>query len=385
MSYTSDGRFRTEDGSIVVIDAPEKRSFEVYEKDGGLEMFLGYVPYSKGSQVKDGPIRRAISKHERAKAEEDRKLRASVVRLASERPDLRVHLVPLLKEAAGKTYAEAQKAVMDYLQSEGWTVKTGLKVPYATSRDGRIRFWFKKQAVYFTTGDRHDLGNAVTLTYDTNAIKNESPEAWVKWAVERVKKDRMASEIRQGPSSWDEAFDKLPTKTIETLASVAFGKGWSARNDADGRKLIYLDPVKKKVTIHSGKSWSEAVRKAATAIGLTHAQFVSRMNQALSGGRRAAEVFPGKPRSPEEKAERRRQAQDFFEKVRDQLPAGEKEIAGTSLSFKSGKKWVVADLQIDAKKVVVRNRNDQKKKIGMDPKKVSDLMVEMLDPTYSDD
>jgi len=118
----------------------------------------------------------------------EERLRSSLIRLAHTKPEFRPHILPLLKSAAGKTYEAAQKAVQEYLQSEGWKLKTGLKVPYATSRDGRIRFWFKKQAVYFTVGDSHDLGNALTLSYDTNAIKTQTPEEWVKAAVARAKK-----------------------------------------------------------------------------------------------------------------------------------------------------------------------------------------------------
>ncbi len=42
--------------------------------------------------------------------------------------------------------------VLDGLSALGWTVKAGLRVPHATSPDGRLRLWFRKPTVYYTFG-----------------------------------------------------------------------------------------------------------------------------------------------------------------------------------------------------------------------------------------
>jgi len=54
-----------------------------------------------------------------------------------------------------KTYRQAQDDIMDYLESQGWALRDGLKVPHATAPDGRCRVYFKAQAVYFA----EDLGS----------------------------------------------------------------------------------------------------------------------------------------------------------------------------------------------------------------------------------
>jgi len=64
-------------------------------------------------------------------------------------------LIRALIEA--KTFDQAKADILDQLEKAGWVVKGrgplvagGLKVPYATRRDGLLRLWFKKQVVYFT-------------------------------------------------------------------------------------------------------------------------------------------------------------------------------------------------------------------------------------------
>lgn len=65
-----------------------------------------------------------------------------------------------------KTYAQARKAILEYLKSEDWDLSLPtLKVPYATSPDKTIRLWFKPQAVHFTESDRgiHRFSDARSL------------------------------------------------------------------------------------------------------------------------------------------------------------------------------------------------------------------------------
>lgn len=60
------GRKRTQDGSIVVIDARREVAgawVEVYEVEDGLEMFLGFARIGDVGN-RDGAIRRAIAHHE---------------------------------------------------------------------------------------------------------------------------------------------------------------------------------------------------------------------------------------------------------------------------------------------------------------------------------
>lgn len=64
------------------------------------------------------------------------------------------------------TFKAARAAALDYLDSEGWAVKRGLKVPHATAPGGDVRLWFKPQAVYLSHGERHRFGDARSLHVD---------------------------------------------------------------------------------------------------------------------------------------------------------------------------------------------------------------------------
>ena len=79
------------------------------------------------------------------------------------------------------TFAAARAALLDHLKAERWVVTTwspsgALKTPYATSPDGRIRLWFKPQAVYVSYGSHHELRHSRSLWVD---IRDESPSAVV--------------------------------------------------------------------------------------------------------------------------------------------------------------------------------------------------------------
>jgi len=117
----------------------------------------------------------------------DVKLRSKLIRLAHAKPELRAQILPLLKTAR-PTFVEAKQTILDYLGKHGWKLSApGLKVMHATSKDGKVRLWFKAQAVYFTysTG-RHDFGEAHSLQND---IRSMTPEAFVKDADETARAD----------------------------------------------------------------------------------------------------------------------------------------------------------------------------------------------------
>lgn len=82
------------------------------------------------------------------------------------------------------TFQKAREALQDHLKSKGWKMSNpGLKVQHATSDDGRVRVWFKPQAVYYSVSDhgRHDLGAARSIHTD---IRHADPEK----VVEEVKR-----------------------------------------------------------------------------------------------------------------------------------------------------------------------------------------------------
>lgn len=88
-----------------------------------------------------------------------------------------------------RTFLQARGEISRLLHERGWQLSPALKVPYATSPSGRLRLWFKAQAVYFTEashggrGGHHEFKNARTLSYDLD-IRKITPEQFLA-AVER--------------------------------------------------------------------------------------------------------------------------------------------------------------------------------------------------------
>lgn len=75
------------------------------------------------------------------------------------------------------TFAAAREALMNHLRQAGWDVRTRgpsgpLKTPYATSPSGRLRLWFRPQAVHYTHGNHHDANHTRSFWVD---IRNVSP------------------------------------------------------------------------------------------------------------------------------------------------------------------------------------------------------------------
>ena len=64
-----------------------------------------------------------------------------------------------------ETYNEAEKRLLSELAALGWTVKAGLKIPHATSPNGKLRVWFKTNATYLSN-DTHTFANARSLWCD---------------------------------------------------------------------------------------------------------------------------------------------------------------------------------------------------------------------------
>ena len=52
------------------------------------------------------------------------------------------------KKPSKLTFKEAREVVLGFLKKRGWKVAENLSVPHATSPDGKVRLWFKSQAVY---------------------------------------------------------------------------------------------------------------------------------------------------------------------------------------------------------------------------------------------
>ena len=89
------------------------------------------------------------------------------------------------KKAPARTFLQARSEILDELQSRGWSLSPrSLKVPHATSPSGKLRLWFKPQAVWFSKSNAppayllghivssgHEMKNAHTLSYDLDIRK----------------------------------------------------------------------------------------------------------------------------------------------------------------------------------------------------------------------
>ena len=86
------------------------------------------------------------------------------------------------RTARGKmpTFLQARKVLLDYLIAHGWSVKADLKIPHATDPYGRIRLWFKAQAVYRDEAP-FDYKYARTISYDLD-IRKLTPEEFLNIA-----------------------------------------------------------------------------------------------------------------------------------------------------------------------------------------------------------
>lgn len=91
--------------------------------------------------------------------------------------------------AAKKTFKEAREQVFAFLKKRGWNVAENLTVPHATSPDGKVRLWFKSQAVYAAHKERAEEGknpldfkNSHSMTSD---LREDADEQKFMALVER--------------------------------------------------------------------------------------------------------------------------------------------------------------------------------------------------------
>jgi len=85
-----------------------------------------------------------------------------------------------------ETFASAQVKLLSWLESAGWAVKKGLKIPHATKGD--VKLWFKKQAVYASKPSLQ-FGSARSLHIDPRKYVDPkfSPEKVVNFLYKQGK------------------------------------------------------------------------------------------------------------------------------------------------------------------------------------------------------
>lgn len=111
----------------------------------------------------------------------------------------------VVNAAKGPTFEQARGEALDALKKDGWKVNDSLKIPHATSPDGKLRLWFKAQAVWYTfdpdpgRGKSHDFKGARSTwmndirKMDTQKFMSEV-DRFKKWEEDQAKKSRLASD-----------------------------------------------------------------------------------------------------------------------------------------------------------------------------------------------
>lgn len=83
------------------------------------------------------------------------------------------------------TFAEAKAAMCTYLANTGWKLSDpNLKIPHATSPDGRVRIWCKPQALWVSNGPPHTLAGALSTWTD---VRDHSPQETVRRVLDYAK------------------------------------------------------------------------------------------------------------------------------------------------------------------------------------------------------
>lgn len=109
----------------------------------------------------------------------------------------------VVNAAKGPTFEQARNEALEALKKDGWKVVEGLKIPHATSRDGKLRLWFKAQAVWYTfdpypsyRSKSHDFKGARSTWMDD--IRKMDAQKFVaevdrfkKWQEDRAEKERL--------------------------------------------------------------------------------------------------------------------------------------------------------------------------------------------------
>ena len=121
---------------------------------------------------------------------------------------------------ASQTYAQAQQDILAGLAKEGWTVKTGLKIPQAISPDSSWKLFFKAQAIYLGQGAKADLGNARSL--HLNDIRGGTYEKFkadlARWT--KAESVEVASEFRERAGLAGAHADWTLSEGVETFAGI---------------------------------------------------------------------------------------------------------------------------------------------------------------------
>jgi hypothetical protein len=71
------------------------------------------------------------------------------------------------------TFKEAREKVFGFLKKRGWKIQESLSVPHATSPDGKVRLWFKAQAVYAVHEDRGAEGSNPLQFKDSHSMSSD--------------------------------------------------------------------------------------------------------------------------------------------------------------------------------------------------------------------
>lgn len=93
-------------------------------------------------------------------------------------------LDPAMMRNPSRTFKQAHREILAYLDSKGWTVKARLKIPHATGIYGDVRLWFKPQAIYIECGKPFRFGSARSLHVDPREV---NPPGLIAYAEEYCK------------------------------------------------------------------------------------------------------------------------------------------------------------------------------------------------------
>ena len=79
---------------------------------------------------------------------------------------------------ATETFKQAHTRIVTTLRNAGWASSPAWTVPYLTSPDGRVRLWFKAQAIYYSRGNSHSLSGARSLCDDPRGVGADQIVHW---------------------------------------------------------------------------------------------------------------------------------------------------------------------------------------------------------------
>lgn len=80
------------------------------------------------------------------------------------------------RQAKKPTFQEARSTVFEFLKKRGWKLAENLTVPHATSPDGKVRLWFKSQAVYAVNKKRVEDGANPLQIKDSHSMSSDLRE-----------------------------------------------------------------------------------------------------------------------------------------------------------------------------------------------------------------